>query len=92
MKAIILCAGKGTRLRPLTHTTAKHLIPVANKPVLFYSMETIKAAGINEIGIIVNPENKEVFKEVLKDGSKFGLRINYIVQEEPKGLAHAVWV
>ena len=92
MKAIILCAGKGTRLRPLTHTTAKHLIPVANKPVLFYSMETIKAAGINEIGIIVNPANKDVFKEILKDGSEFGLKIDYIVQEEPKGLAHAAWV
>ncbi len=92
MKAIVLCAGKGTRLRPLTHTTAKHLIPVANKPVLYYSLETIKSTGINEVGLIVNPQNAQVFQEVLGDGTSFGLKIEYIVQEEPRGLAHAVWV
>ncbi len=92
MKAIVLCAGKGTRLRPLTHTTAKHLIPVANKPVLYYSLETIKKTGIHDVGLVVNPQNGPVFKEILGDGSEFGLNIQYIVQEQPKGLAHAVWV
>ncbi len=92
MKAIILCAGKGTRLRPLTHTMAKHLIPVANKPVLFYSLEAIKNTGITDVGVIVNPYNKEEFKNTLGDGSEFGLKFEYIVQEEPKGLAHAVWI
>ncbi|QTA38618.1 glucose-1-phosphate thymidylyltransferase [Thermosipho ferrireducens] len=92
MKAIILCAGKGTRLRPLTFTTAKHLIPIANKPVIYYSLEKIKKAGINEVGLIVNPENINSFKEVIEDGSKYGLKIEYILQKEPKGLAHAVWV
>ncbi|MBO8161021.1 MAG: glucose-1-phosphate thymidylyltransferase [Thermosipho sp. (in: Bacteria)] len=92
MKAIILCAGKGTRLRPLTFTIAKHLIPIANKPVIFYSLEKIKNVGIEEIGIIVNPENINDFKELLGNGSKFGLKIEYIIQEEPKGLAHAAWI
>ncbi len=92
MKALVLCAGKGTRLRPFTYTIAKQLIPVANKPVLFYTLENIKKLDIEEVGIVVNPQNKEVFEETLKDGSKFGLRIQYIVQEEPKGLAHAVWI
>ncbi len=90
MKAIILCAGKGTRLRPLTFTNAKQLIPVANKPVILYSIEKILAAGISEIGMIVNPENAFAFKETLGDGANFGVHLTYIVQEEPKGLAHAV--
>ena len=92
MKAIILCAGKGTRLRPLTHTTAKHLIPVANKPVLFYSLETIRKAGITDVALIVSPMNEGPFKELIGSGEKFGMKIEYVVQEEPKGLAHAVWV
>ena len=71
---------------------AKQLIPVANKPVLFYTLENIKKLDIEEVGVVVNPQNKRVFEETLKDGSEFGLRIEYIVQEEPKGLAHAVWM
>ncbi|WP_129409387.1 glucose-1-phosphate thymidylyltransferase [Marinitoga lauensis] len=90
MKALILCAGKGTRLRPLTFTNAKPLIPIANKPTIVYSLEMIKEAGINEVGIVVNPDNKKDFEETLGNGSQLGLEITYIVQEEPKGLAHAV--
>jgi len=71
---------------------AKQLIPVANKPVLFYTLENIKKLDVEEVGIVVNPQNKGVFEETLRDGSEFGLRIEYVVQEEPKGLAHAVWI
>ncbi len=92
MKALILCAGKGTRLRPLTFTSAKHLIPVANKPILMYSLEAIKKADIEEIGLVVSPENAEDFEKRFGDGSTLGLKISYIVQHEPKGLAHAVAV
>lgn len=90
MKAIVLCAGEGTRMRPLTYTSAKHLIPIANKPVILYSLETIAAAGIQEIGIIVSPHREEEFKLTLGDGSRWGLKLSYILQHQPKGLAHAV--
>lgn len=90
MKALILCAGKGTRLRPLTFTNAKPLIPIANKPTIVYSLEMIKEAGITEVGIVVNPDNRKDFEETLGNGAQLGLEITYIVQEEPKGLAHAV--
>ncbi|MFW6149395.1 MAG: glucose-1-phosphate thymidylyltransferase [Atribacterota bacterium] len=92
MKAIILCAGKGTRLRPLTHTSAKHLIPLANKPALEYGIEKIKACGIEEIGIIIGEETGEDIKKEIGDGGKWGVQISYIMQEEPLGLAHAVKV
>ncbi len=92
MKAIVLCAGKGTRLRPLTHTTAKHLIPVANRPVIFYTLETIRKAGISDVALVVSPSNRDEFERVVGNGSEFGMKISYVVQEEPKGLAHAVWV
>jgi glucose-1-phosphate thymidylyltransferase len=90
VKAIILCAGEGTRMRPLTYTGAKHLIPVANKPVIFYSIEAVAQAGIRELGIVVSPHREEEFKLTLGDGSRWGLKISYILQHQPKGLAHAV--
>jgi len=91
MKALVLSGGKGTRLRPITHTRAKQLIPVANKPVLFYGLEAIAAAGIRKAGIVVGETCDEI-KDAVGDGGRFGLEVDYIYQEAPLGLAHAVLI
>jgi glucose-1-phosphate thymidylyltransferase len=109
MKALVLAGGRGTRLRPITHTSAKQLVPVANKPVLFYGLESIRAAGITDVGIVVSDPREMLqpdhrtgehttvmvnsqaeIRAAVGDGSRFGLRVAYIEQEAPLGLAHAV--
>lgn len=89
MKAIILCAGLGTRLRPLTFSTAKHLIPVANKPVLHFGIESLVDVGAHEIGIIVSKESRTIIQNAIDDGNRWGAQVSYIEQPAPRGLAHA---
>ncbi|WP_031082810.1 glucose-1-phosphate thymidylyltransferase [Streptomyces sp. NRRL WC-3549] len=91
MKALVLSGGAGTRLRPITHTSAKQLVPVANKPVLFYGLEAIAEAGITDVGIIVGDTAQEI-REAVGDGSALGIDVTYIPQDEPRGLAHAVLI
>lgn len=89
MKGLLLAGGHGTRLRPLTYTGNKHMLPVANKPILFYGLEALKNAGISEIAVILGPVKEEV-EASIGDGSNFGVNVTYINQPEPKGIAHAV--
>ena len=91
MKGLVLSGGAGTRLRPITHTSAKQLVPVANKPVLFYGLEALHAAGIEDVGIVVGDTRAEI-EAAVGDGSLFGLRVTYLPQEAPLGLAHAVLI
>ena len=89
MKALVLSGGAGTRLRPITHTSAKQLVPVANKPILEFGLEAIREAGIDDVGIIVGETHEEIRAHV-GDGSQYGIKVTYIHQPEPLGLAHAV--
>lgn len=91
MKGLILSGGRGTRLRPITFTSAKQLVPVANKPILFYGIEALAASGITEVGIVVGDTKQEI-RDAVGDGSRFGVSVTYIEQEAPLGLAHAVLV
>ena len=92
MKALVLCAGKGTRLRPMTHSTPKHLIPVANRPILSYVLSQIADAGITDVGLVISPDSGGRIREDVGDGAEWSLSVSYVVQENPKGLAHAVKV
>lgn len=89
MKGIILSGGNGTRLMPLTKVTSKQLLPVYNKPMIYYPLETLLKAGVKEILIIVSPEHCDQYKKLLGDGSEFGAKFNYISQQKPEGLAQA---
>lgn len=92
MKALVLCGGRGTRLRPLTWAMPKQLVPVANRPILGYVLDDIARAGIKEIGVVISPETGRAIKEFVRDGGDWNAEVEYIMQDEPLGLAHAVKV
>src|SRR5256884_2722770 len=89
MKALVLAGGAGTRLRPITHTSAKQLVPVANKPILFYGLEAMAEAGIKDVGIVVGDTRSEI-QTAVGSGDRWGIDVTYIPQEAPLGLAHCV--
>jgi glucose-1-phosphate thymidylyltransferase len=91
MRALVLAGGSGTRLRPITHTSAKQLVPVANKPLLFYGLEAIRDAGITDVGIVVGETEPEI-RAAVGDGAALGIEVTYLRQDAPKGLAHAVLI
>ncbi len=90
MKALITAGGRGTRLRPLTHTSNKHLVPIANKPMIHYALEAVRAVGVTEVGMIVSPETADELRRALGSGEAWGARLTYLPQDAPRGLAHAV--
>jgi glucose-1-phosphate thymidylyltransferase len=92
MRALITAGGRGTRLRPLTHTSNKHLIPIANTPMIHYALQAVAAAGIRDVGVVINPDTGHEITAALGDGATWGLQITYVMQEAPLGLAHVVRV
>ncbi|MDJ0955086.1 MAG: glucose-1-phosphate thymidylyltransferase [Acidimicrobiia bacterium] len=92
MKGVVLAAGSGTRMRPIAYSMAKQLIPVANKPILFYALDDVFASGVSEVAIVVAPDTGDEIRRAVGDGSQFGLDVDYVVQPEPLGIAHALGV